>query len=562
MVFRSGTLLLNTVAAGRKFPPFRPRAYLPDLPPNAQAISVNRYSRFTRLLRRAGRIGGPLALLWLLLPLAGHAQSGRPLLLTTYYDSARTQRHVVYRARRVGADTVAHGPFRRYWPGGSLQELGHFTEGQADSIWTRYYPAKPGQPPALARRLPMRNGKPEGAFTVWHPDGRVGQRGTFRGGQLVDSLVTLTATGQRRLTAQLSESSDGRLQGRFWQRGSRFTAQYIDLDWVPSPYNYGNPYPDRNAQRYWQGQLVAGHPVGTLTEYDADGQPTIRLSYTAQGHLRLITRYFPAAWRRFALLQDYDEATRRDSVVPGHLFWQWESVGARGQFVRRIWGPESETPQVELLREVPVTPQRRWSTGDVVGARDQAARLAGVSPDLTARLARFTTPAPAADCPEARAAYTARLRPHMVLVKAAPGRWLLGEADTTGATHRPLRRALVILPDGRRRVETARRTRTYYANGTRQSVEYRRRLGRELSRDYYPSGRRQGVDRRGLLASYDRSWNEEGQKVDTELDRLLGVRMIRKRVVRHRKGQRVTVYVTRPHLWESKKSQRRRYRPH
>ena len=169
---------------------------------------MNGYSCFVRLLRHAGRAG--VLLLWLLAaPLAAWAQSGRPLVLTSYYDSARTQRRVVCQARLVGPkpDTVAHGTFRRYWPGGSLQELGHFTEGEADSIWTRYYPAKAGQQPALARRLPMENGQPDGIFTVWYPDGRVGQRGTFRGGQLADSLVTYDGRNRVRLAAHFQPGS-------------------------------------------------------------------------------------------------------------------------------------------------------------------------------------------------------------------------------------------------------------------------------------------------------------------------------------------------------------------
>lgn len=474
---------------------------------------MNSYSYFARLLRRAGCAG---ALLLLAAPVATHAQSARPLVLTSYYDSARTQRRVVYRARRVGADTVAHGPFRRYWPGGSLQELGHFTEGQADSVWTRYYPAKAGKKPALARRLPMRGGKPEGAFTVWHPDGRVGQRGTFRNGQLVDSLVTLKPDGQRRLTAQFTESSDGRLQGSFWQRGGRYTAQ-TDPFWADARYFLTRSYLAYDPRRYWTGQLAAGRLVGAWTERDADGQPTVRLSYTTRGRLRLVTRYYPAAWRRVVLLQDYDEATRRDSVLPSAPFWQWEPTGRPGLFVMRYWEPEQQEPRVTPQQLTPVPPFS-WPP-------------------------RAAPPLPQPPPPDSRPQECRgpqRPENHRLVLRQPRGRrvsaWMLGVADTTGTSLRPLRRRETQLADGGRRVETVRVTRTYYPSGRLKFVQHRRLLGRELTRTYNPNGQPAEVHRIGLLASYQKNIVSRFR-----LTRLLGVRMVKVR------GH------IRPLLWQSRK---------
>lgn len=487
---------------------------------------MNGYSYFVRLLRCSGRLSG-LLLPWLLVaPVAARAQSGRPLVLTSYYDSARTQRHVVYRARRVGADTVAHGPFRRYWPGGSLQELGHFTEGQADSIWTRYYPAKAGEKPALARRLPMRGGRPEGAFVVWHPDGRVGQRGTFRGGQLVDSLVTLKPDGQRRLTAQLTASPDGRLQGSFWQRGGRYTAQTDP--WANKTYFSAGSYAAYDAGRYWTGQLAGGRLVGAWTERDADGQPTVRLSYTTRGRLRLVTRYYPAAWRRVVLLQDYDEATRRDSVLPSAPFWQWEPTGRPGLFVMRYWEPEQQEPRVTLQQLTPVPPYT-----------------------LPPRPAPPLPQPPPPDSRPPECHGPQRPENHRLVLRQQRGRvsaWMLGVADTTGTSLRPLRRRETQLADGGRRVETVRVTRTYYPSGRLEYVQHRRRLGRELTRTYHPNGQPAEVHRIGLLASYQRYSGPEGHSFSTKLTRLLGVRMVK---VRGR---------TRPLLWQSRKNNRGRPR--
>ena len=151
-------------------------------------------------------------------PRPAAAQAPGPIR-TTYHDAARTQRRAVYGTLLRGADTLAHGPFRRYYSGGSLAETGHFTNGLADSTWTRYYPT--GQ---LARRLPMQAGRPDGPFVVWHPNGQLAQRGTYRQGQLLDSLVTRTATGQPRLLARLAADSTG-LTGRFVQWRSSITAQ-------------------------------------------------------------------------------------------------------------------------------------------------------------------------------------------------------------------------------------------------------------------------------------------------------------------------------------------------
>lgn len=88
----------------------------------------------------------------------------------------------------------------------------------------RFGASPAGQWPTVARRLPMRAGQPEGPFIVFYPNGRVAQRGIYRRGQLVDSLVTTTKNGQPRLLAHFDSSSTKRLQGSFRQWRGRYTA--------------------------------------------------------------------------------------------------------------------------------------------------------------------------------------------------------------------------------------------------------------------------------------------------------------------------------------------------
>ncbi|MBD2714251.1 hypothetical protein KBK19_04300 [Microvirga sp. STR05] len=476
-------------------------------------------------------------------PLAAWAQNA-PFVIRTFYDSARTQPRSTYSAyhRVSSADTVAHGSFRRFWTNGSLAEVGHFTHGQADSTWSRFYPTQPGQPPRVARHLLMQGGKPDGAFVVWHPDGRVAQRGTYRNGQLVDSLVTLKPSGQPRLLGLFTESPTGGLQGSFRLWNNSYTAQALNHGWIPSPYSsYSNPYPARDPRRYWTGQLGAGRLTGAFTQRDADGQAIVRLSFTSQGRLRQVTRYYPAAWRHHELLQDFDDATRRDSIVPSAPFWQWEPVSRQQLFVLRRWSPEGGEPVTTMMQLKPVK------------QRPQPVRTA---PPLRHPPAPNTRPV-ACQGPQKQLH-----KDHSLQLQPGPRhtRWMLGEADTTGATHRPLRHREKRLSDGRRVLATKRSTRTYYPDGKLQLVEHQRWLGRELERGYFSNGQRQDVMRQGLLASYERVWQEDGRSSGTEFSRLLGVRMVQVRVRKHQ-GRRTYSYKTRPRLWESKKRRRNRH-PH
>ncbi|MDO7854711.1 toxin-antitoxin system YwqK family antitoxin [Hymenobacter convexus] len=481
---------------------------------------------------------------------AAHAQSGRPLRIVTYYDSARTQRRAVYGAQLTGAhpDTLAHGPFRRFRRTGSLEELGHFTNGLADSIWTRYYPARAGQPPAVARRLPMRAGQPDGLFVVFHADGRVAQRGTFRRGQLVDSLVTTTQTGSPRLLARFDSSRAPGLRGSFRHWGGSYTAHSLAIDWF---INQGqglsddNPYPRRDSARYWTGQLAAGRLVGAFTERDADGEPRARLVYTARGQWRLSTLYYPAAWLRHE--QSQDTLLPADSVVHSRPRYEWEPVGRRPHLLQRYWdfsyGATADVAHVELFKTVTFLPRHPLINGDVVGVASRPAQSA------------FPVPAPVpaprpAECRVRRAGSASangqdaypppshyRL-PVSLQKQGSPGRWRLG-ADTTGTARRPARHRETVLPNGRRVVETPFVSRTYSPKGQLVEVTHWRFGGRQLERSYYANGHRESVTRKGWLASYSRGWNEADKRISNDLNRLVGIRVVevRKQVTRHGKKE-------------------------
>ncbi|UOE36385.1 hypothetical protein MTP16_08635 [Hymenobacter monticola] len=488
----------------------------------------------------------------LLLATNTRAQTSRPLRIVTFYDSARTQRRAVYGAQLTGPrpDTVAHGPFRRFGRDGSLQELGHFTLGQADSIWTRYYPAKPGRAPAVARRLPMRAGQPSGPFVVFHPDGRVAQRGTFRRGQLVDSLVTTGRTGRSRLLARFDSSRAPGLRGSFRQWGGQYTAAFLPkINFWGDGASERNDYPRRDPARYWQGQLAAGRLVGAYTEYDPDGEPRVRLSYTDQGQYRLTTVYYPAAWLRSEAKEE--QPLPADSVVHSQPFIQWQAVGPHPYLLQRHWsysyGSIAGQSEDKLYRVVPLefkwnrhhhnyhTTPRGVFTSDVIGTLRGGSSPAPLPPQVAAAFIKPISPQSDLFCSGLQAQYRTHGRPPLQTVALTdgsvlrrypplsryrqpvglevvrhPGRWHLGAADTTGASPRPARQRTATLADGRRLVETRYTTRTYFATGQLQDFSRRRPLIGAVDKEYYPNGTRKEQLTAGWLGIFSRKWDEAG----------------------------------------------------
>lgn len=493
--------------------------------------------------------------LWaaLLLPLAAQAQEPARFR-TTWYDTARTQRRAVYGVQLRGPhpDTVVHGPFRRFARNGALEELGHFTDGQPDSIWTRYYAPAPGRAMAVARRLPMRAGQPDGPFVVFHPDGRVAQRGTFRQGQLVDSLVTTGKTGRPRMLARFDSSRVPGLRGTFRQWGGRYTSDFLAAIYYWGDGTSGNnAYPRRDTARYWRGQLAAGRLVGAYTEYDPDGEPRVRLSYTAQGQYRLASLYYPAVWLRNE--QGRDQPIPADSVVHSRPMLEWQAVGRRPYLLQRYWsfhdGLTDNIAQTQLFQLAPYRGARRTFISDVVGVLDRptvaqlpplVARSTLQSPEcrsLYARAAARRRPALPKSGSELAYQRLRHLPPISLRKLRSPGRWRLGEADTTGAVHRPARRREMTLPDRYRVVETPFSSRIYSPRGQLVELNHWRFGGRKIERRYYENGQPESVTRKGWLASYSRSWNAAGRRISNDLNRLVGVRMVkvRRRVTRHGK---------------------------
>ena len=517
----------------------------------------------------------------LLLAARGAAAQTAKLVLTTHYDSAQTQRRAVYGIELRGPrpDTVLQGPYRRYYRGGSLEELGHFAAGQADSTWTRYYPAGAGQVPTVARRLPMRAGQPDGAFVVFHHNGRVAQRGAFRRGQLVDSLMTNKPAGQPRLLARFGADTAG-LRGSFRQWYGAFSAQTLKLEWYSSVgigLRSADFYQTKDTTRYWTGQLAAGRLVGAYTEHDEDGEPRIRVLYTAQGKRRLETRYYTANWLRNEQEQ-YGNKLPADSSIRSQPAYSRQMSGP--YLLEKFWdysnGLASETPRARLLRSVELNGHLRLHTGDVVGARLRPLNPPPLPAELSTQLFNDQSPI---ECNYLYALYVANGNPKQPADAVNAGssghrnypplsfyrppygieyvrgasRWLLGEADTTGGTPRPVRRRDTTLSNGQRLVETPRSTQLYFANGQLEMVYLKRLLGRELMRRYYAGGQREEVSRKGLLASYEYGWNDAGNVTLFKLTRVFGVKLVKVRKIRTRNGKREFIYKTRPRLWQQRK---------
>lgn len=501
------------------------------------------------------------AVLALLLPApAVWAQTRRPLRIVTYYDSARTQRRTVYGAQLTGArpDTVAHGPFRRFWPGGGLAELGHFSAGQPDSVWTRYYLAKPGQPAAVARRLPMHAGQPHGPFVVFHPDGRVAQRGTFRRGQLVDSLVSTGKTGRPRLLARFDSSRAPGLRGSFRHWGW-YTANQSGpgFDWFEHQgegRSGNNPMLRRDPTRYWTGQLAAGRLVGAYTEHDADGEPRLRLVYTAQGQWRLSTLYYPAAWLRYE--QGLDSALPADSVVHSLPLYEWQPVGRRPYLLQRYWsftyGSAASQSADKVFKLTPL--EIKWNqhtrthqvkprhlfVSELTGAWRGPGPAAPLPPQVAAAFLKSGASQPAPACNNLETQYRTHGRPPLSAVRRRypplsryrqplaleavrhPGRWRLGPADTTGASLRPARQRTTAFANGSRLVETRHTTRTYFANGQLQYFVRRGILLGAIDREYYPNGNRKEQHSAGWLGTSSRAWDEAGHPTRRSYESPLG----------------------------------------
>jgi len=447
-----------------------------------------------------------------------------PRLRTTYFDAAHTQRRAVFGTVLRGSrpDTVPHGPYRRYWRTGGLAETGHFTQGLADSVWTRYYPAAPGRPPAVARRLAMRAGQPDGPFVVLHPNGRLAQRGTFRRGQLLDSVTTRTASGQPRLLAQFAPAAtdSARPTASFRQWHGAYTAAPPNFEWSSRRiYGGTNPYPATDSGRYWTGQLTDGRPTGVLTEKDADGQLRIRLVFDAAGRLQLITHYYPAAWLRNEAKQyRYEPADSLPRSLPA---WQYQAVGPRPYLLIQLW--DLDGGKVKVLRYAdgsyrhPGPPRCGLAAAPApveVGALTRLLGHGGAWSQPYRRTSEWPV-VPGLPAPPPPAQPPPRVHEPRLLPLNPPSPWLLGTTDTLTGAYTPVPELVSTEASGARTFETLRATREYRADGTLRSEELILRSGALVNRSYYPNGHLQ-VEQRTYPGPDDkrslrRSWSESGQ---------------------------------------------------
>lgn len=449
-------------------------------------------------------------------------QAPRLRIRTTYYDAGRTQRRAVFGTVLRGSrpDTVPHGPYRRYWRTGSLAETGHFTQGLADSVWTRYYPVAPGRPPAVARRLAMRAGLPDGPFVVLHPNGRLAQRGTFRRGQLLDSVTTRTASGQPRLLAQFAPAAtdSARPTASFRQWHGAYTAVLPRFKWsLYDNYGANNAYPAADSGRYWTGQLTSGRPTGVLTEKDADGQLRIRLVFDAAGRLQLITHYYPAAWLRYEAKQyRYEPADSLPHSLPA---WQYQAVGPRPYLLLQLWDLGGDKAKVLRYDDGsyrhPGPPRCGLAAAPAPVEVGALTRLLGHGGAWSQPYRRERTwpVVPGLPAPPPPAQPPLRVHEPRLLPLTPPSPWLLGTTDTLTGAYTPVQELVSTEASGARTVETLRTTREYRADGTLRSEKRLLRSGALVSREYYPSGRLQQKKRSQLSSSKSssRHWDESGQ---------------------------------------------------
>lgn len=202
-----------------------------------------------------------LLLSLLLAALPALAQTTQPITVWADPDK-RTIVREVYQAR-VGADTVRHGGFRRFYKSGKVEAVGRFTDGLPDSVYTEFY--ENGQ-----RRLDVNwiGGKKEGPFRAWNADGKPLQEGAYRANQQVGPFRTFYPNGKPKMDAELV---DGFPEG--------LVKAYDSTGTLQSEITYKNHQPNGPTRTFWPGGQVKsvrqyrnGLPDGPETTYYESGQ--------------------------------------------------------------------------------------------------------------------------------------------------------------------------------------------------------------------------------------------------------------------------------------------------
>ena len=236
-------------------------------------------------------------LLLALLPLAAQAQRQQRVII--WFDSTHLHPHEVYRAR-VAADTVPHGPYKRFYRSGRMEAQTRYTDGKRDSVYVEFHPDG-------TRRLEATYaaGIRQGAFKTYYPGGKqVAQAGTFVDDEPSGPLTTYFPTGEVKLQTTLDGKGQptGAVRELYASGQPAAEVQYVDGQ------------PNGAAKFFWangkvqsEGTLRGGLLSGSYKTYYDTGQleSTIVMddktgkgsyhSYYATGELQTEGTYSPAA---------------------------------------------------------------------------------------------------------------------------------------------------------------------------------------------------------------------------------------------------------------------------
>jgi antitoxin component YwqK of YwqJK toxin-antitoxin module len=135
---------------------------------------------------------------------------------TFYHDNGQLNRKAIYK------DGKPDGPREIFRADGTLWAKRGFRDGQRDGEWITY--DETGQKPLAEEHYD--NGKPEGVWKYWYPNGQLKQQITLKQGQRHGVSTDWDDKGEKRFEATFAE---GKLHGdvtRWFTGGRKITQKY------------------------------------------------------------------------------------------------------------------------------------------------------------------------------------------------------------------------------------------------------------------------------------------------------------------------------------------------
>jgi hypothetical protein len=140
-----------------------------------------------------------------------------------------------YCLRRTDGDPVRHGPYRQWYPDGTVRAEGKLEDGERDGTWTEFF--EDGTPKAITT---FAAGVRDGKWRTFHPDGTPEGEGSYDGGKKSGLATfwwengTKKAEGTWKDDVKVGESTNWSADGKLQSRGSYVAGnkhgEWIDVD--------------------------------------------------------------------------------------------------------------------------------------------------------------------------------------------------------------------------------------------------------------------------------------------------------------------------------------------